>query len=174
MQEVVRRYSHELRRTQGAEVQIRVGINSGEVVVRSIGSDLHMDYTAVGQTTRLAARMEQLAAPGRSRLTAGTLKLAEGLVQVAPLGPVPIKGLGAPVEVFELVGAAPPAAALRPQRDEGSRALSAGAQNSSSSEMPSTRQAWAAARWSLWSGSRAWASHGYSGSSPTPIVCAAG
>ena len=64
MQEVVRRYSAELRRGQGVEVQIRVGLNSGDVVVRSIGSDLRMDYTAVGQTTHLAARMEQLAAPG--------------------------------------------------------------------------------------------------------------
>jgi class 3 adenylate cyclase/tetratricopeptide (TPR) repeat protein len=105
MQDVVRRYSDELRRAQGVEVQIRVGLNSGEVVVRSIGSDLRMDYTAVGQTTHLAARMEQLAAPGSIRLTAGTLHLAEGFVQVAPLGPVPIKGLSAPVEVFELVGA---------------------------------------------------------------------
>ncbi len=105
MQDAVRRYSDELRRAQGVEVQIRVGINSGEVVVRSIGSDLRMDYTAVGQTTHLAARMEQLAAPGSIRLTAETLNLAEGFVQVAPLGPVPIKGLGEPVEVFELVGA---------------------------------------------------------------------
>jgi len=87
------------------EVQIRVGVNSGEVVVRSIGSDLRMDYSAVGQTTHLAARMEQLAAPGSIRLTAETLHLAEGFVQVTPLGPVPIKGLGEPVEVFELVGA---------------------------------------------------------------------
>ena len=105
MQEAVRRYSDELRRAQGVEVQIRVGLNSGEVVVRSIGSDLRMDYTAVGQTTHLAARMEQLAAPGSIRLTAETLRLAEGFVQVTPLGPVPIKGLGEPVEVFELVGA---------------------------------------------------------------------
>ena len=58
-------------------MQIRVGLNSGEVVVRSIGSDLRMDYSAVGQTTHLAARMEQLAAPGSIRLTAGTLHLAE-------------------------------------------------------------------------------------------------
>jgi class 3 adenylate cyclase/tetratricopeptide (TPR) repeat protein len=104
MQDAVRRYSDELRRAQGVEVLIRVGINSGEVVVRSIGSDLRMDYTAVGQTTHLAARMEQLAAPGSIRLTAGTLHLAEGFVQVTPLGPVPIKGLAEPVEVFELVG----------------------------------------------------------------------
>src|SRR5262245_10463611 len=64
MQEAVRRYSDELRRAQGVEVQIRVGINSGDVVVRSIGSDLKMDYSAVGQTTHLAGRMEQLGHPG--------------------------------------------------------------------------------------------------------------
>jgi class 3 adenylate cyclase len=73
-------------------------------VVRAIGNDLHMDYSALGQTTHLAARMEQLAAPGSIRLTAETLRLAEGLVQVTALGPVPVKGLAAPVEVFELVG----------------------------------------------------------------------
>src|SRR5262245_31170550 len=105
MQDAVRRYSEELRRQQGLEVQIRVGLNSGEVVVRSIGSDLRMDYTAVGQTTHLAARMEQLAAPGNVRLTAETAHLAEGFVQVSPLGPVPVKGLAEPVEMFELMGA---------------------------------------------------------------------
>src|SRR5207253_3358135 len=105
MHDTIRRYTEELRRTHGVEVQIRVGLNSGDVVVRSIGSDLRMDYTAVGQTTHLAARMEQLATPGSIRLTAETLHLAEGFVQVTPLGPVPIKRLGEPVEVFELVGA---------------------------------------------------------------------
>ena len=104
MQEAIRRYSAEVRRTHGVEVQIRVGLNSGEVVVRAIGNDLHMDYSAIGQTTHLAARMEQLAAPGSIRLTAETLRLAEGLVQVTALGPVPVKGLAEPVEVFELVG----------------------------------------------------------------------
>ena len=64
MQELVKRYAEEVRRAHGVNVQIRVGLNSGEVVVRAIGSDLHMDYTAVGQTTHLAARMEQLASPG--------------------------------------------------------------------------------------------------------------
>jgi class 3 adenylate cyclase len=86
-------------------VQIRVGLNSGEVVVRSIGSDLRMDYTAVGQTTHLAARMEQLAVPGSIRLTGDTLRLAEGYVEVKPLGPVPVRGLGVPVEVYEATGA---------------------------------------------------------------------
>ena len=76
-------------------------------MVRAIGNDLHMDYSAIGQTTHLAARMEQLAPPGSIRLTADTLRLAEGWVQVTPLGPVPVKGLLAPVEVCELVGAGP-------------------------------------------------------------------
>jgi class 3 adenylate cyclase/tetratricopeptide (TPR) repeat protein len=105
MQDTVKRYSEEVRRSHGIEVQIRVGLNSGEVVVRSIGSDLHMDYTAVGQTTHLAARMEQLATPGSIRLTADILRLVEGFVEVRPLGPVPIKGLAAPVEVYEAIGA---------------------------------------------------------------------
>src|SRR5256886_13968015 len=85
-------------------MQMRVGLNSGEVVVRAIGNDLHMDYSAVGQATHLAARMEQLATPGSIRLTAATLRLAEGLVQVHALGPFPLKGLAEPVEVYELVG----------------------------------------------------------------------
>jgi class 3 adenylate cyclase/tetratricopeptide (TPR) repeat protein len=104
MQESVKRYAEGVRRQYGVEVQIRVGLNSGEVVVRAIGSDLHMDYTAVGQTTHLAARMEQLAAPGTVRLTAEVLRLAEGYVEVKSLGPFPVKGLVAPVEVYELTG----------------------------------------------------------------------
>jgi tetratricopeptide (TPR) repeat protein len=83
----------------------RVGLNSGEVVVRAISNDLHMDYSAVGQTTHLAARMEQLATPGSIRLTAATLRLAEGLVHVNALGQFPVKGLPDPVAVFELIGA---------------------------------------------------------------------
>src|SRR5262245_10065011 len=96
MQEAIRRHTAELRTSHGLEVQIRVGMNSGEVVVRSIGSDLRMDYTAVGQTTHLAARMEQLATPGTIRITGETLRLAEGWVQVRPLGPMPVKGLADP------------------------------------------------------------------------------
>ncbi len=105
MQESVRRYAEGVRREHGVTVRIRVGLNSGEVVVRAIGSDLHMDYTAVGQTTHLAARMEQLAEPGSILLSPATLELAEGHVEVKPLGPLPVKGLPAPVEVSELVGA---------------------------------------------------------------------
>src|SRR6059036_3067554 len=104
MQEAIRRHSPEGRQAYGVELQIRVGLNSGEVVVRAIGNDLHMDYSAIGQTTHLAARMEQLAPPGSVRLTAETLRLAEGFLQVTPLGLVPVKGLAEPVAVWELVG----------------------------------------------------------------------
>ena len=107
MQERVTRYADEIQRSHGVPVQIRVGLNSGDVVVRSIGSDLHMDYTAVGQTTHLAARMEQMAKPGSTLLTPQTLRLAEGYVRVRSLGPVPVRGLVEPVEVFELLAAAP-------------------------------------------------------------------
>jgi class 3 adenylate cyclase len=105
MQEAVKQYAEEIRRIEGATVQIRVGLNSGEVVVRSIGSDLRMDYTAVGQTTHLAARMEQLATPGSILLAPDTLQLAEGYVQVTGLGPMSVKGLPAAVDVYELLGA---------------------------------------------------------------------
>jgi class 3 adenylate cyclase/tetratricopeptide (TPR) repeat protein len=105
MQESVKGYAAASRRAHGVEIQIRVGLNSGEVVVRSVGSDLRMDYTAVGQTTHLAARMEQLATPGTVRLTADSARLAEGYVEVKSLGPIPVKGLADPIEIFELTGA---------------------------------------------------------------------
>jgi class 3 adenylate cyclase len=107
MQEAVQQYATEVQRTHGVPLHIRVGLNAGEVVVRSIGSDLHMDYTAVGQTTHLAARMEQMAMPGSILITAAVLALAEGYIQITPLGPVPVKGLAAPVEVYEVVDVGP-------------------------------------------------------------------
>jgi len=105
MLESVKRYAEAVFRRHGVQVEIRVGLNSGEVVVRAIGSDLHMDYTAVGQTTNLAARMEQMARPGTILLAPDTLALAEGFIAVKPLGPVPVKGLDTPVDIYELTGA---------------------------------------------------------------------
>jgi class 3 adenylate cyclase/tetratricopeptide (TPR) repeat protein len=105
MQETVTRYGDAMQRSHGVPVQMRVGLNAGAVVVRAIDSSLHMDYTAVGQTTHLAARLEQMAKPGSVLITAETLRLTEGFVQVKALGSVAIKGLAAPVEVFELFGA---------------------------------------------------------------------
>jgi class 3 adenylate cyclase/tetratricopeptide (TPR) repeat protein len=107
MQESVSRYAEEARRAHGVTVRIRVGINSGEVVVRAIGSDLRMDYTAVGETTHLAARMEQLAHPGTVLIAPATLDLVEGRIAVKPLGPVPVKGRTDPVEVYEISGIGP-------------------------------------------------------------------
>jgi class 3 adenylate cyclase len=107
MQETVRRYGDEVQRSHGLPVHIRVGLNSGDVVVRGIDSSLPMDYSAIGQTVHLAARMEQMATPGTIRLPASTLRLVKGLVQVTALESVPVKRLVEPVEVFELVGASP-------------------------------------------------------------------
>jgi tetratricopeptide (TPR) repeat protein len=106
MQETINRYADGVRRSEGIPIQIRVGLNSGEVVVRSIGSDLRMDYTVVGQTTNVAARMEQMAVPESILISADTMRLAEGYVEVTPLGPMKVKGLETPLEVFEVTGAA--------------------------------------------------------------------
>jgi class 3 adenylate cyclase/tetratricopeptide (TPR) repeat protein len=105
MQEAVKQYAAEVQRTHGVPIHMRVGLNAGEVVVRSIGSDLHMDYTAVGQTTHLAARMEQMAMPGAILITPAVLGLVEGFVQVKALGAMPVRGLRDPVEVYEVTGA---------------------------------------------------------------------
>lgn len=112
MHRAMARGAEDVRRRLGVDVQIRVGINSGEVVVRSIDNDLQMDYSAVGQTTHLAARMEQLAHPGTTLITGATYRLVERLVDAVPQGPMPIKGLRDPVEVFELRRATPVTSSL--------------------------------------------------------------
>jgi class 3 adenylate cyclase/tetratricopeptide (TPR) repeat protein len=105
MQEAVKHYAAEVQRSHGVPLHMRVGLNAGEVVVRSIGSDLHMDYTAVGQTAHLAARMEQMAMPGSILITPAVLGLVEGFVQVKALGAMPVRGLRDSVEVYEVTGA---------------------------------------------------------------------
>jgi class 3 adenylate cyclase/tetratricopeptide (TPR) repeat protein len=107
MQTSVKQYARDVQSSQGVPLQIRVGLNSGEVVVRTIGNDLHMDYTAVGQTTHLAARMEQMARPGSIFITPEVLQMAEGYVRVTALGPMSIRGLPEPVAVYEVVEAGP-------------------------------------------------------------------
>ena len=105
MQAAMQDYAETLRQSRGLDMKIRVGLHSGEVVVRTISNDLRMEYSAIGGTTHLAARMEQLATPGSIRLTAATMRLVEGLVRVNTLGPMSVKGLTESVEVFELIGA---------------------------------------------------------------------
>ncbi|MFI4986193.1 MAG: adenylate/guanylate cyclase domain-containing protein, partial [Alphaproteobacteria bacterium] len=92
-----------IARLEGSRLRIRVGMNSGEVVVRSVGNDLSLEYDAVGFTVHLAARMEQTAAPGTACLSPSTRKLASGFIEVRSLGARDVKGMTEPVEVFELV-----------------------------------------------------------------------
>jgi hypothetical protein len=108
MQEEMRRYSDQSRLKGGIPLQIRVGLNTGEVVVRSIRKDdLHTDYVPVGYPTNLAARMEQMATPGTILITEHTQKLVEGYFELKALGVVEIKGVEAPLNVYEVLGAGP-------------------------------------------------------------------
>src|SRR5262249_808755 len=107
MQESVAAYAAALRHRCDVQVQIRVGINSGDVIVRAVGSDLRWDYTAVGMPTHIAARMEQVAAPGAILVTRETLELVERGVRARPLGRVVIKGVPEGLEAYEILGLRP-------------------------------------------------------------------
>jgi class 3 adenylate cyclase len=104
MQRAIRRYAEHLGPPRGSpEVAIRVGLNTGEVVLRAIGGDLRRDYTAVGLATHVAARLEQIAAPGTILMTADTARAAGLNGAARSRGPVTLRGLPDPVEVLELV-----------------------------------------------------------------------
>jgi class 3 adenylate cyclase/tetratricopeptide (TPR) repeat protein len=105
MQDEMRRYRRRLGQSEESGLRIGIGLNSGEVVVRSIDNDLNIDYSALGHTTHLAARMEELAERGGTLLSASTLRQVEGFVQVKSLGAVQAKGVSQPVETYELTGA---------------------------------------------------------------------
>jgi class 3 adenylate cyclase/tetratricopeptide (TPR) repeat protein len=108
MQEEMRRYGDQVRLKHGVPLAMRVGINTGEVVVRSIRKDdLHTDYVPVGHSTNLAARMEQMATPGSILVTAYTYKLTEGYFAFKALGQTQIKGVEEPLKVYEVQGAGP-------------------------------------------------------------------
>jgi class 3 adenylate cyclase/tetratricopeptide (TPR) repeat protein len=104
IQETIAGYSAELKRQRGVEIRLRVGLNTGTVVVGKIGDDLRMDYTAVGDTTNLAARVQSLAEPGTVLITGATHHLVEGFVRSQPLGRKPIKGLTDSVELHRVTG----------------------------------------------------------------------
>src|SRR5262249_21088954 len=105
MQEEMRRHRRRLDQSEESGLQIGIGLNSGEVVVRSISNDLNVDYSALGHTTHMAARMQELAAGGIILMTASTLRQVEGFVQVKSIGVVPVKGVSRLVEAFEVVAA---------------------------------------------------------------------
>jgi class 3 adenylate cyclase/pimeloyl-ACP methyl ester carboxylesterase len=104
IQRAMQSHAAETRQSLGIEISVRIGLHSGEVVVRAIGNDLSMDYDAIGPTVHLASRMEQLASPGTVRLTAATANLTRGFLELRSLGQVPVKGLSQPIEAFDLVG----------------------------------------------------------------------
>ncbi len=95
---------NERLRGRGPELRARIGINSGPVVVGTVGNDLKMDYTAVGDTTNLAARLESLAAPGTILVSEPTYRLVRGFFQVRPTGPLAVKGKSEPVAAYEILG----------------------------------------------------------------------
>src|SRR5579885_773624 len=105
MQEAIRQHASAVQRTHGAPVMIRVGLNSGEIIISAIGNDLQMDYSVVGPTVHLASRMEQMAKPGSILATADTLRFAEGYIAAKPLGPAAVKGLSDDVQIYEVTGA---------------------------------------------------------------------
>jgi class 3 adenylate cyclase/tetratricopeptide (TPR) repeat protein len=104
MLQAVRELTREPGWKSDAQVMLRIGINSGEVVMRSGISGLQSDYSAVGETAHIASRVENLAQPGTIALTAQTLKLLAGRVDAVPLGPFEVKGLAHPVELYRLLG----------------------------------------------------------------------
>jgi class 3 adenylate cyclase/tetratricopeptide (TPR) repeat protein/ribosomal protein L40E len=104
LRDEIRRYADALRLAQGIDFSVRLGINSGDVVVGRIGDDLRMDYTAQGHTVGMAQRMEQLAAAHTVCLSEATAKLVSGYVELRDLGTAAVKGASGPIRVFELVG----------------------------------------------------------------------
>ena len=108
MQENMKRYSDQLRLEKGVPLQIRVGINTGEVVVRAVSTDdLHTDYIPVGHSTNIAARMENLATPGSIIISEHTHKLVDGYFDCLPLGAAAVKGLSEPLPIYEVRGLGP-------------------------------------------------------------------
>ena len=104
IRETISGFSEQLRREKGLELRLRMGLNTGPVVVGRIGDDLRMDYTAVGDTTNLAARMQAQAEPGSIILTAPTHRLVEGYVRSYPVGFLQVKGRSEPVAAYRAIG----------------------------------------------------------------------
>jgi len=119
MQEEMRKYREKPGQPDESALQIGIGLNSGEVVVRSIDNDLNIDYSALGQTTHLASRMEEIAAPDTILITASTFRAVEGFVQVKDLGAIQVKGISRLVNAYELTGATAARTRLRASAGRG-------------------------------------------------------
>ena len=119
IEHLVSEYAAELRRAEGLNFSVRLGINSGEVIAGAIGEDEQLEYTAVGHTVGLAQRMEALAEPGKSYLTEHAAKLVEGYLDLKDLGEFEVKGASRPIGVFELKGAGSARSRLDLSRERG-------------------------------------------------------
>ncbi|MGH8976214.1 MAG: adenylate/guanylate cyclase domain-containing protein, partial [Acidimicrobiia bacterium] len=106
-------YAEELRASQGVDLHVRLGLNSGEVIVGRVGEDLALDPTALGHTVGLAQRMESMAEPGTAYLTDHTARLVERWFRLRTLGPTQVKGVRVPLRVFVLEGPSVSPSALR-------------------------------------------------------------
>jgi class 3 adenylate cyclase/tetratricopeptide (TPR) repeat protein len=105
IQRTIEEYGEKVEKECGVEFKMRVGLNSGPVIVGSVGNDLRMDYTAIGDTTNLASRMESMARPGSIMVSADTHKMARDFFKFEPLGKVRVKGKKEPVEAYQLIEA---------------------------------------------------------------------
>jgi class 3 adenylate cyclase/tetratricopeptide (TPR) repeat protein/ribosomal protein L40E len=105
IQKALEGYKEDLEGRRGINFQVRQGINTGLVVVGRIGSDLRMDYTAVGDTTNVAARLQQAAGPGRIMISEVTYRMVSGYFHTRPLGEIPLKGKAEPIHAWEVVAA---------------------------------------------------------------------
>ncbi|MBW1775090.1 MAG: AAA family ATPase, partial [Deltaproteobacteria bacterium] len=103
IQKALGEYGERLRNDHGIDFKMRIGLNSGNVVVGSIGDDLRMDYTAIGDTTNLASRMESMASPGTTLVSANTHRLVRDFFEFESLGKIEVKGKKEPQEAFELI-----------------------------------------------------------------------
>ena len=119
-QQEVRRYADELRLSTGLNLSMRIGLNSGEVIVGRIGDDLRMDYTAQGHTVNLAARLEHICEPGSIYCSRSTAVLVEGYFKLRDLGKTQVAGVTQPVQVYDVEGVGATASRLE-------RALAMGA-----------------------------------------------
>ncbi|MGD2187220.1 MAG: adenylate/guanylate cyclase domain-containing protein [Desulfobacterales bacterium] len=103
IQKAIEEYSEKVKKDCGVDFKMRLGLNSGPVIVGSIGDDLRMDYTAVGDTTNLASRMESIAMPGNILVARETFKLAKDFFEFQSLGKVELKGKEKPIEAYKLL-----------------------------------------------------------------------
>jgi adenylate cyclase len=108
LQDATRSYSAKLVADGGTPLEARVGINSGEVVVRTLTTaDGHVEYTPIGHTANLASRMQAIAPTGSIAITENTRRLVEGYFQLKSQGPTRVKGLTEPINVYEVIGLGP-------------------------------------------------------------------